>query len=113
MQSWPQRKRNKDEDRGQGSVLGKQQQVSGLDAEGLGFPTTHRETGRKRRDRWGAAVTRDCQQDHVEGNGNSVGAMEWHVASVERGAAGAQAGQGREADRSRGLSGRAGTCGVL
>lgn len=43
VQSWPQREKNKDGDRGQGSFPGKQQQVSGLGADGLGFPHTGRQ----------------------------------------------------------------------
>lgn len=80
--------RNKDEDRGQGSFLGKQQKVSGLDADGPGFPHTGRQGG-KGETGGGPVITRDRQKDRVEGDGNLVCVTEPHVASVERGAAGA------------------------
>lgn len=105
VQSQPQRERNKDGGRGQGSFLGKKRQVSELGADGLRFP--HTETVEKVRQVGGLGQSGTANKTWSMGGGCLVCIVGLHLVSVERGyrEPREQAGQRKGASRPQGLSG--------
>lgn len=92
VQSQPQRERNKDGGRGQGSLLGEKRQVSELGADGLRFP--HTETVEKVRQVGGLGQSGTANKMWSMGDGCLVCIVGLHVVSLERGSQGTQ-GTGR------------------